>query len=635
MPFRILYLSAQLVIGLKEVFPLFLSNRGAKVVYRPLILFLLINIWPEAIAQGIRKVRYFDGNNQNIKEIFYVDPLNPAIKSGPYEAYNSLGCLKTKGGYRQNLAEGNWLRYFENGKLKSSMNYLGGKLNGKIEVFFENGSRSQVGYYCNDKEDSLWRYYYESGRLKSEGFFKEGRQTNLWRYFHEDSTLKAVAVLEKGRGLYKEFFANGKVRMEGIIDDGLSDSIWNYYYETGGIKAFGFEKGGQRTGFWKFFHTNGSISAEGHFKNNEKQGRWKYYHENGKLSSEGDQESDSKEGIWKFYFPTGGLMGEGTFVKGNGDYQEYYDNGKLKMKGKIVNDLYEGLWTFYFEDGGLEGDCNYDKGVGIYTGYYENGAIKMRGKMQNGQKIGSWDLLGKDSKLIGHYKTFYDMAQPKIEPQRESKPDSQIVKTRNLGKPDFILSRQNSRHFVKKVNELKGFIVGFNPFALALSSLPISIEYFFQDRLGFEAMFTLYRQPFFVNHDEDVENKRVYTLGNSIDLRMKLYSPDRGIGNTYVGPELRISNYSHKLYIEEPTDTNQVGRNFLGEETKIEISLLLGQRFFQFYNKHKTFTLDLYGGIGAGFRFSNIPEEMLIYNKIKTNKLTIPIRLGFNFGYLF
>ena len=47
-------------------------------------------------------------------------------------------------------------------------------------------------------------------------------------------------------------------------------------------------------------------------------------------------------------------------------------------------------------------------GTGNYLGYYDNGALKMRGQMQNGQKIGSWDLLGKDGKLIGHYKIGFD-----------------------------------------------------------------------------------------------------------------------------------------------------------------------------------------------------------------------------------
>lgn len=625
----------RLIFGLRDIFPFCFSNRASKVAYYPIFLLALVFFWQNVEGQGIKKVKYFDSNNLTVKEIYYVNPANPNKKNGPYESYNSSGGLKIKGAYLNNLADGTWLRYFENGKVRSSLNYTSGLLSGKATTFFESGIRSQTGFYKRNKEDSLWRFYFESGRLKSEGCFQEGFQNGLWRYFHEDSTLKAVAILNRGRGHYKEFFSNGNVRMEGVVDGGLSDSIWKYYYETGQLKAVGAEKAGQRNGPWKFYHMNGTISAQGEFNNNEKQGHWEYYHENGALSSAGVQYNDSKDGIWRFYFPAGGLMGEGTFVKGDGDYQEYFDNGKLKMKGKIVKDEYEGLWTYYFEDGGLRGECVYQKGIGNYVGYYENGAVKMKGQMKNGEKIGFWDLLGKDGKLIGHYKTFYDLVQPKLEPNPKVRHDSAAVKPRNRGNPDFMMSRQGNRHFIKRVNELKGFIVGFNPFALALSSLPFGVEYYFQDRLGFEVMFTLYRQPFFVNHDEDVENKRLYTLGNSIDLRMKLYNPDRGSGNTYVGPELRISNFSHKLYVVEPTDTNRVGKNFLGEETKIELSLLLGQRFFQSYNKHKTLTLDLYAGIGAGFRFANIPDELLIYNKIKTNKLTIPVRLGFNFGYLF
>lgn len=636
LPFQLSDLNSGPVIGfLGFGLPAGLFHRVPKVIFPSLFAFILIVFDVSGQAQEVKKVKYFDINSQIIKEIYYVDAKDPLKKNGPFEAYYMQGGLRVKGNYRENRADGSWIRYFESGKQKSLHYYHQGKLWGPAIGYFENGNKAQTGWYKNDLEDSLWRYNYENGRIKSEGHYEQGLPSGLWRYFHEDSTLKAIAILEKGRGHYREFFANGQVRMEGVIDNGLSDSVWRYYYDNGQLKAIGPEKQGQRSGYWKFYHPNGKPSSEGHFKNNEKQGHWKYYHENGALSSEGDQEMDQKDGVWKFYLPSGALLGEGNFIKGNGDYQEFYDNGKLKMKGKMVANNYEGLWTFYFEDGGMEGECQYEKGYGTYKGYYENGSVKMQGQMHNGQKIGSWDLLGRDGKLIGHYKTFYDLPQQKTEIKDRNRRDTTLTKPRNLGNPEFMMSRRSSRHFIRKVNELRGFIVAFNPFALALSSLPFSIEYFFHDRLGFEAMFTLTRQPFFVNHDEDVENKRVYTLGNSLDLRMKLYSPDKGMGNTYVGPELRISNFSHSLYVLEPTDTNNVGRNYLGEETKVELSLILGQRFFQHYNKHKSLTLDLYAGIGAGFRYAKIPDELLIYNKIKTNKLTIPIRLGFNFGYLF
>lgn len=590
---------------------------------------------PDGFSQEklIKKTEYYDANKLVIKEIYFEEEGKRGIKTGLFTGLYSSGKVKISGNYKKNKAEGIWERYYENGNLKSLFNYKNGVLTGKASIFLENGKLSQSGIFKNDKEDSLWKFYFENGKIKSKGYYQNGIQEGLWQYYHEDSTLKATSVIHQGKGIYREFFAKGTLRMEGLIVNGLSDSIWKYYHENGNLKATGSEKSGEREGFWRFFYQDGTISSEGHFKKNQKIGHWKYFHENGKLSSEGTLENDDKEGVWKFYLPSGTLMGEGNFTKGNGDYQEFYDNGKVKLKGKISKNLYEGPWTYFFEDGGLEGECNYVAGYGQYFGYYENGSIKMKGQMRNGQKVGSWDLLGKDGKLIGHYKTFYDLVQPTA--QFKQRRDSTIAKPRNTGRPDYMSSKKRSRHFISKVNEIKGFIVSANPFAAALSSFPIGIEYFFHDRLGFELMFTLYRQPFFANHGEEIENKRIYTIGNSIDFRQKLYSPDHGSGNLYIGQELRFSNYSHKLLVIETIDTVTVGQNFEGKETKIELTLLVGNRFFQYYNKHNSITLDLYTGIGFGYRFSQIPEQLLIYNRLKTNTLTIPFRLGFNFGYFF
>ena len=581
-----------------------------------------------------KKIKYFDNNTQIIKEIYFVDPQNKEKKNGEYFSFYATGKPKTKGCYLNDGAEDTWERYYESGALKSQYNYKSGKLNGLGKIFYENGNVSQSGFFKNDQEDSLWRYYFENGKLKTEGYFQSGLAIGFWRYFHEDGTLKATAFLNHGRGHYKEFYATGAVKMEGVIDKGLSDSTWYYYHENGSIKAFGHEKKGEREGYWKFFHSDGQLSSEGNFKKNVKNGRWKYYHETGTLSSEGDLENDDKEGVWKFYFPSGTLMGEGTFSKGNGDYQEFYPNGKLKMKGKIEAGKYVGNWTFYFEDGGLEGECKYQSGNGQFIGYYENGSVRMKGQMHNGQKVGSWDLLGKDGKLIGHYKTFYDLVQPNAQLSKP-KPDTINPKQRIYMKPDYNSGRRRSRHFIPKVNELRGFIVSSNPFSVALSMFPLSVEYYFQDRLGYEITFMVYRHPFFRNHSESIENQRVYTLGNSIDFKQKLYSADHGNGNVYIGQEIRLSSYDYTVYELEIKDSMTTQNVYKGDATKIEFSLLLGDRFFQYYNKHRTFSLDIFCGIGFGYRVTKVPDELLKYNEIKTNKLTIPIRLGFTFGYLF
>jgi antitoxin component YwqK of YwqJK toxin-antitoxin module len=586
----------------------------------------------------VKKVKYHDDNRLAIKEVYYTDSKNSGTKSGPYASFYTSGIARAKGNYLQNQPEGCWERFFETGILKSSLSYKAGKLEGPAIFFFENGKPAQSGHYKSNKEDSTWRFYYESGKLKSTGMYKNGVQEGFWRYFHEDSTLKATAFLQHGKGQYREFFASGGLKMEGIIVGGSSDSVWRYFHENGILKAIGHEKAGQRQGYWKFFFPNGSISSEGHFKDNEKFGRWKYYHETGSLSSEGDLEKDAREGVWKFFFPSGALMGEGRFSGGNGDYTEYYDNGKLRVKGRIENNVYEGTWTFYFEDGGLEGECFYRNGLGDYKGYYDNGALKMKGQMQNGQKVGSWDLMGRDGKLIGHYKTFYDMVQPAAEVARNkpAKTDSIQNKPKNLGKPDFMGNRRRSRHFIPKINELRGFILGMNPSAIALGSFPLSVEYFFHDRLGYEMMFTLYRQPFFKVHAEEIEPKRVFSTGNSLDIRQKLYNQDRGSGSFYIGQEIRITDLNYRLLLSERIDSLTTNRRILtGNENKIEFCLLFGDRLFREYNKHRTLTLDLYAGMGFGYRLLRIPEEIKTYKNLKTNRLTIPVRIGFNFGFLF
>jgi antitoxin component YwqK of YwqJK toxin-antitoxin module len=605
----------------------------------PFLFFLHSGVVAQAVYQ--KRVRYFEGGPGTVKEIYFVNPRKPNLKNGPYTSFYMTGVVKARGFYVDNLAEDCWERFYENGKLRSRVYYRKGEMNGPGETFFENGHLAQRGFFRAGKEDSLWNFYFESGRMKSVGGYRNGLQEGFWKYFHEDSTLRATAGFEKGRGIYQEFYSNGKLRMEGLLEGGVSDSIWRYYHENGNLKAIGHERAGERHGYWQFFFPNGNLSSEGHFSHNQKFGRWKYYHETGALSSEGDLDNDSKEGVWKFFFPSGGLMGEGNFSKGSGDYQEYYDNGKVKVRGRIENGLYEGLWQFFFEDGGLEGECRYRNGQGRFEGYYENGAPRMRGQMENGQKTGSWDLLGRDGKLIGHYKTFYDLIEPgqtlaPVAGRRQRNdtlsPGRPII---NPGRPDFQYNRRKSRHFTSRVNELRGFIVAFNPFAVTLGSLPFGIEYYFQDRLGYELMFTLFRQPFFVNHSENAENKRIYTLGNAIDFRQKLYSADKGSGNFYFGQELRISSFNHQLYLSPTADSNGVARDFEGEEVRAELSLLIGNRLLRDYNRHRTLTLDLYAGIGFGYRHARIPDEMLVYNRLKTNKLTIPIRLGFNFGFLF
>ena len=106
------------------------------------------------------------------------------------------------------------------------------------------------------------------------------------------------------------------------------------------------------------------------------------------------------------------------------------------------------------------------------------------------------------------------------------------------------LRKRRSGNFRPQVNEFKGIIVAFNPVSTAFGSIPFSVEYYLQERLGYELQFSILRDPFFTS-DGNVKINDVYDRGYSLALRQKLYSPDRRLGMLYFGHELRFSTIDH------------------------------------------------------------------------------------------
>ena len=74
-------------------------------------------------------------------------------------------------------------------------------------------------------------------------------------------------------------------------------------------------------------------------------------------------------------------------------------------------------------------------------------------------------------------------------------------------------------------------------------------------------------------------------------------------------------------------------------EKKYEFSLLVGDRLIK-DPKKKGWTLDVFGGLGIGFRevtkhYKSNPKLDDFLPSLKETRLTIPVRFGFTAGYLF
>lgn len=596
------------------------------------------------LAQRVTVHTYYDEAETRIKETFMVMEGDKSILDGKYISYYQNGNIKSEGFYRNNEPTGYWSYNYESGKLKMRGQLRGNSNYGLWKYFYENGQVSMEGNIFNGKREGEWRFYYESGIKKSRGNFKNNEKTGIWNHFYEDGTLKAQAFYEGDTGFYKEFYNNGNVKAQGYNIDGKSDSTWIYFYENGIIQAKGIFKEGLRSGIWTYYYPNGNLSASGYYKRGEKNGNWTYYHENGKKSSEGIEIDGRKEGDWKIYDSEGYMKGEGFFESGNGIYKEYHDNGNLKITGEMKDGIHIGKWMYYYEDGSLEGTANFVNGEGEYIGYYPNGNLKMKGKIKNGKNVGNWELYREDGSVAGYYKPIYEEDKPVFKVSEE--PSTEIIQGDYM-KPDYKYKKRGSRYFTPVINEFKGIIIAANPLAMILGSLPLSLEYYFQERMGYEIQFNIIRDPFFEN-GKDIEYNELYKRGFSIAARQKFYHKEKGIGMLYFANELRFSNIKHSANALDTTDVyNPVSRTMNATENLYEYSFIFGNRWMKLFgetwsvkSKQSGFTIDIFIGAGIGYRDfqKNYPQNPVneeIFDELRQGKLAISPRFGVNIGYVF
>lgn len=604
------------------------------------IFILLTLISHLAISQGLKKiVKYYDKDSTVVKEVFYYNVKLKKVDS-LYISYYHSGIKKSEGYYKNDQMVGTWNHYYENGNPKASGQYDKNKQNGLWKYYYENGALSMEGKMVEGKKDEYWKTYYENNVLKSEGNYNKGKQDGNWNYYAETGVKKGTANLNNGNGEYEEYHDNGNIKVNGYIKNGVSDSLWTYYYPDGVLKSEGYEKNGQKNGEWKSYYENGVVSETGSYKGGKPVGNWQYFHENGRISSEGVQKEGKKDGKWSYYYDTGELKGESDFAAGDGDFKEYYPSGKLKSKGKVKNGKNSGYWEYYYETGEKEGEADYDNGSGKYVGYYPDGTKKMEGNVNDGAKVGTWSLYDEQGVLTGKYINIQEKEaeeaadaeaeEPSLVPQKPKQ--NSTIKNAKTQKP---APAKRQRY---TPNIYKSFIVGFNPTAVIITQLPIYIEYYIEKRKGFEIQYTSVRSPFFADHNSPAKD-REYINGYTITFKNKFYkNPKVNRGMWYIAYDLRYINIDNSVYFLD-TLQNMRTNALIRQKRGFEATAQFGDRFIKKLNK-PGMTLDIFLGIGIGYTHTEkkyIPSDY--YDSKFSSRIRdgfyLPLRLGFNVGYLF
>ena len=428
---------------------------------------------------------------------------------------------------------------------KTEGKYKSGVPNGKWTYYYENGNIKSVGMLLGSLKEGHWTYYFESGDMKSAGSYEKDQKSGAWDHFYEDGSIKAQINYQNEIGEYREFYPYGGTKQEGKIVNDKSEREWIYYYETGETKAIGHFNEGLRTGLWHYYYRNGKEKAVGNYHEGQKNGEWRYFYENGSISQTGNIMRDRKQDYWKLFYPSGELKGEISFDNGSGIFREYYLNGSKKSEGRIVNDKKEGEWLYYDENGELEGEADFENSEGVYSGYYPDGNLKIKGKIKNDKRLGKWSLYNPDGSIAGTYTPIYEYEKPLFVNRLLSDPRNKPEED-GYNNPRYKYKKRGLRYFNPRINEYRALIVGTNPLWLLDKQLPIALEYYMQERIGYEVQLDIIKDPFFMT-TANIPDYSVFSRGSRLNFRQKFYHENDKPGMFYFGHEISFTFINHQV----------------------------------------------------------------------------------------
>ena len=581
-------------------------------------------------AQVLLKT-YYDEEETKIKEEFYIRSKNSNVLDGPYKSYFEKGGLKSEGQFVNNKSTGIWKYHYQNGRLRMKGQVGNGKNVGQWDYYYENGSMKMSGKLEQGKKDGFWIYYFKNNTIESEGNYDVGVKTGIWKYYHEAGVLKAMEEFTGEGSYYEELYETGSIKSDGKIVKGKKVEEWLFYYEDGTVKAKGDFLAGMKSGSWQYYSNTGKIEAEGKYEQDLANGIWIYYHTDGTVASEGELIDGEKDGNWKMFYNDGKVKGEANYNRGDGEYKEYYKNGNIKVQGMVKSGLNNGLWQYYYENGNIEGACEFVMGEGEYLGYYNDGTKKMKGVIKNDIRTGIWELYEKTGDITGFYKPYYEEGEATFFIAEDVKEQKELSQIRRASAGSSKTIKKKSRYFKKGIHEYKALIIGYNPIAPLLGALPISFEYYLEERLGYELVAQYLRDPFFKSFSSVAEGE-TFSEGYAITFRQKFYHQEAPIGQPFFAHELKYSSIYHS--------TNISGQPVFGaHEQKIEYGLLVGTRFFKNVTSNG-FTADGFVGFGLGYRdfdnsYSTTDPATDPFSSLNSNNFAYSIRLGINLGYAF
>ena len=385
------------------------------------------------------KVAYLDGVMNGLSVTFYPNgnihtEINMAQggKNGLSKEYYQHGQLQSTGWYIDDVLQGDWFFYDEQGRLISKAYYRNGDLWGYREEFWPNGKKSEEQLYTGGWLESIVQYdsagnelnhaFFPGGSGKYQLSFPNGKKMESGEYvrgyldgkfetYYFDGSLKSVEYFKRGAmdSLHKVFYYGGQVYAEGNEKDGARDGVWKTYDEEGHLVTSGNYVKGNLTGIFNYYYKDGKTELDTVYKNGQRNGLNKKYDLDGTLMYQVRYEEDepiaysyqNKNGelipekpvnsagdLIKTYYASGRISREFSVADAlvNGEDILYFKNGHQRSSNRMLFGVNEGMYKEYYQNAQLKSETTYLHGnsMGVYREFNEKGEITEEGNYDNG-----------------------------------------------------------------------------------------------------------------------------------------------------------------------------------------------------------------------------------------------------------
>ena len=128
-----------------------------------------------------------------------------------------------------------WKWYHDNGNPYFEARIIDDLIQGSYKIWYENGQLAEVMNFKDNRENGEATFFYPTGQISAQGNYRMSEMIGPWLFFDKDGNA--------AEGSWEWFFGadRDKVRMQGWVEGGKPVGIWDYK-STDGIRPVRFKQ---------------------------------------------------------------------------------------------------------------------------------------------------------------------------------------------------------------------------------------------------------------------------------------------------------------------------------------------------------------------------------------------------------